>query len=80
MDWVQTLNCPSKQSLVLKLLNRHAYRLFEFESLHWMAILAACHFILRRVGQKRVQHLANLKQSRIAIVRIVCGVIDAKKI
>ena len=69
-----------KQSLALTLLKRHAYRLFDFENLHCMAVLAAYHFILRRVGQKRFQHLTNLKQSRIAIMGIVCGVIDAKEI
>jgi hypothetical protein len=49
-------------------------------NLHQMAMLADCHFTVRRVGQKRIQNLANLKQSRIAIMCVVCGVVDAKEI
>jgi precorrin-6x reductase len=37
-------------------------------------------FVLRNLGQKRIQHFANLKQTRVTILRIVGGVVDAKKI
>jgi hypothetical protein len=37
-------------------------------------------FALRSKRQQRAQHLVDLKQTRIAVLGIVCGVVNAKKI